>query len=632
MSPVRSVKKKKKIIPPQPLAVGFFHGRAFLLYKKKVGGAEELFLSVSRDGTAFPNKLGKISLKRADKKIEDISRCDHFHFFSHEENIVLTYVRHGSELAYATTKDCKKWLVGGAIKEVTKGGVLVPQLPGAIEDVMYFVKSRLCAAVSEDLEEWKIVEPVPTPAFHFFDNQHFNLIGAYPIGEFIAVFYGAKVRVDILVDINLRDEKVGEEHYLKVGAALFASSDPTRLVWQTDLPLIEMNIGEHENFSFLGITPVKDDTDVLRLYFHHGQGTVNFLEFPKETLSKHRQHLPTMLRRVENNPIVSPRGQSWESEGTFNPGVVSHGGNVHILYRAVGNDGVSSIGYAESEDGIHITHRLKKPVYTPQMPSESIDDKKIRIRDTGFSSGGGSGEWGGCEDPKLTRIGDRIYMTYVAHLGYWPMRTALTSISVEDFEKKKWNWEPPMYMSAPNIASKSVVILPEKFEGNYVIFHRVWPSIVIDTVPELAFGEGTRWLENKKYIHPRRSYWDSQKLSMGAAPIKTEEGWLAVYSAVDRRDPSKYKLGAMLLSLDDPSRVLARSRQPIISPREWYENDGKPGIIYPGGVVEREGILHVYYGGGDKVTCVATVPTEELVDGLLKERDISCRIKKASFS
>jgi len=246
-----------------------------------------------------------------------------------------------------------------------------------------------------------------------------------------------------------------------------------------------------------------------------------------------------------------------------------------------------------------------------------------------FHSGG---SWGGTEDPKATVIGDRIYMTYVAHAGYWPMRTALTSIAVQDFLKKRWKWKHPMLMSAPDVGSKSVIILPEKVNGNYYIYHRHWPNIVVDKVPELEFGEGKRWLGSQALIRPRASFWDSQKISMGAAPIKTPHGWLAIYNAVDRRDSSRYKIGAMLLDLNDPSKVIARCRKPILSPDEWYENDGKSGVAYPGGLVERNGMLYVYYGGGDKVSCVATISTDELVTQLLKDAEPKVSVSKVRFS
>jgi hypothetical protein len=82
----------------------------------------------------------------------------------------------------------------------------------------------------------------------------------------------------------------------------------------------------------------------------------------------------------------------------------------------------------------------------------------------------------------------------------------------------------------------------------------------------------------------------------------------------------------MLLDLHDPRKVIARSRKPILSPDEWYENNGKPGVAYPGGAIDIDGKLHVYYGGGDLVSCVATIGTEEMVWHLLKDRDPKFRL------
>jgi predicted GH43/DUF377 family glycosyl hydrolase len=96
---------------------------------------------------------------------------------------------------------------------------------------------------------------------------------------------------------------------------------------------------------------------------------------------------------------------------------------------------MSSIGYASSKDGKKIDERLKKPIYTPHYWFECNDDDYDRAGISPMFSSGG--DWGGCEDPKVTQIGDRIYMTYVAFNGTWPTRTVLTSISVDDFLNKK---------------------------------------------------------------------------------------------------------------------------------------------------------------------------------------------------
>ena len=93
-------------------------------------------------------------------------------------------------------------------------------------------------------------------------------------------------------------------------------------------------------------------------------------------------------------------------------------------------------------------------------------------------------------------------------------------------------------------------------------------------------------------------------------------GWLLLYHAIDSREPHKYKLGAMILSAEDPTKILYRSPRPILAPDMHYENDGKPGVIYASGAVVKDGELYVYYGGGDKYVCSAHTPMRELLNWL----------------
>jgi predicted GH43/DUF377 family glycosyl hydrolase len=93
-------------------------------------------------------------------------------------------------------------------------------------------------------------------------------------------------------------------------------------------------------------------------------------------------------------------------------------------------------------------------------------------------------------------------------------------------------------------------------------------------------------------------------------------GWLLLYHANDKRDPGKYKLGAMLLDLNDPTKVLYRANAPLLGPEEWYENDGKPGVVYTCGAVIVNDNLIVYYGGGDKHIAVARANIQEFLKAL----------------
>lgn len=346
-----------------------------------------------------------------------------------------------------------------------------------------------------------------------------------------------------------------------------------------------------------------------------------------------KEKLHLVLERFDRNPILEPETRHWwESKAVFNPGAIYEGGKVHILYRAIGDSNISVFGYASSIDGFHIDERLDRPVYTPREPFEGSGSvspvpsyqkrTSVLIEDEVSESYVSGGGWGGCEDPRLTKLGDRIFMTYIAFDGYSPPRVSLTSIHADDFLGRHWRWEKPVLISPPGVVDKNACILPEKIKSKYVIFHRIFPDILVDFVDDLDFDGTTRFLKGEFKIRPRASYWDSRKVGIAAPPIKTKDGWLTIYQAVDERDPGRYKIGAMLLDLEDPTRVLSRFDKPILEPELWYENEGwKSGVIYPCGAVVIKDRLLVYYGGADKVVCVASAKMDELLDQFVVRRE-----------
>ncbi len=340
------------------------------------------------------------------------------------------------------------------------------------------------------------------------------------------------------------------------------------------------------------------------------------------------------LNRHPGNPIITPKPHlAWESKATFNPAAVQAGGKVHLLYRAIGDSDRSVLGYASSVDGVNISERLPYPVYLPREAFEG--GFAVRPNYTGhvspYMSGGGG--WGGVEDPRMTRIGTRIYMFYVAYNGWQNPRVAMTSISVADFLHHQWNWSHPVLVSQPHLIDKNACLLPEKVNGKYVIFHRVFPDILIDYVDSLNFSGKDGWLKGEFKISPRKNFWDSRKIGAGAPPIKTSRGWLLIYQAVGDQDSGRYKIGAMLLDLNRPERVIARCAEPVLVPEEAYENNGwKSGVVYPCGAAVLGGQLYVYYGGADYATAVATAPLEQFVDILLTTGKPTLRPSGASSS
>jgi predicted GH43/DUF377 family glycosyl hydrolase len=344
-----------------------------------------------------------------------------------------------------------------------------------------------------------------------------------------------------------------------------------------------------------------------------------------KTSTKGAGRIQPVLKRYEGNPILRPEPKHWwESKAVFNPAAIYEGGKVHILYRALGDTDTSVLGYASSSDGFHIDERLDQPVYVPREPFEGVGavrQAEVELSDN-YTSGGSFA--GGCEDPRLTRIDDRVYMTYVAYDGYSSPRIALSSINIDDFLNKNWKWKKPVLISRPDIVDKNACILPEKINGKYVIFHRIFPEILIDFVDDLDFdGEG-RWLEGqfKIPIMESASSWDSRKVAAGPPPMRTKDGWLFIYHAIDDKDEFRYKMGAMLLDINYPPKVLARTTHPILEPVARYENEGlKTGVVYPCGAVILKDQLFVYYGGADMVVCVATAKMGEFMSQLSYEHE-----------
>lgn len=310
------------------------------------------------------------------------------------------------------------------------------------------------------------------------------------------------------------------------------------------------------------------------------------------------------LKRFSGNPVIKPKAANpWESRATFNPAAVYEGGKVHIVYRAMSEGSTSLLGYASSLDGLRIDERLPEPIYQPRKKFEKRDEP-------GYF---------GCEDPRITKFGDRFYMCYTAFNAKDPPGVALTSIKVDDFLNQNWHWEEPKLISPPGVADKNACVLEEKRYGRYVIFHRIQHQIWIDFVDNLDFS-GERRLMGSDWLKVREDKWDSEKIGIGAPPIKTKDGWLLIYHGLSKKE-AKYRLGMALLSLKNPSQVITRLDYPVLEPEADYENEGwRSGTIFACGAVVIKNRLFVYYGGADKVVCVATADLSEVLEELKEAR------------
>ncbi len=294
------------------------------------------------------------------------------------------------------------------------------------------------------------------------------------------------------------------------------------------------------------------------------------------------------MERYSGNPILRPiEEHPWESREVFNAAAVRLDGKVHLLYRAIGNDNVSRIGYANSSDGFVIDERLPTPVYEPRAECEKD----------------------GCEDPRVTDIDGKLIMTYTALREYSHIQVyqiALTAITIQDFVGRKWNWESHK-LPFPGIRNKDAVIFPEKIGGRYVMLHRIDPDICIAYSSDLL-----HWCDMSAVMGPQADSWDNWKIGVGGQPIKINEGWLVIYHGanVDRL----YSLGVALLDGEHPDRVLFRTKEHILAPKEDYERFGKvPNVVFSCGNVILDDKLFMYYGAADNVVCVATIGLDKLL-------------------
>ncbi|MDD3679298.1 MAG: hypothetical protein PHX72_00325 [Candidatus Shapirobacteria bacterium] len=431
------------------------------------------------------------------------------------------------------------------------------------------------------------------PGSEYLDSHNLKIENAFSTDEGLLVFFHYQ-----------------KNNQIEIGVVAFTKGNNPQLLWRHNEPVFLMGpFPPKRKVVFIDLLKNKDR--YLAYWLIDDEiWVVNYPEYRISQQIKIRKCY--QLQKPKENPLIKPQADNdWEAFNTFNPAAIYESGKVHIFYRAQGFDYVSSIGYATSKDGLNIEERLNQPVFVPTQPFEST--KKPGQLSTAYTSGG----CGGCEDPRLTRVEDRIYMTYVAFDGVTEPRIALTSIAVKDFLNRNWLWKKPILISPPGVVDKSACILPEKINGQYVVFHRIFPDILIDFVNSLDFSNG-QYLKGQYRIKPRSPmWWDSRKIGAGAPPLKTREGWLLIYQAVDDKEGYRYKVGAMLLDLDNPTKVLYRSRKPIIEPDQWYDNDGfKAGVVYPCGAVIISDTLFVYYGGADSYVCVATANLEQFLSQL----------------
>ena len=216
----------------------------------------------------------------------------------------------------------------------------------------------------------------------------------------------------------------------------------------------------------------------------------------------------------------------------------------------------------------------------------------------------------GIEDSRVTEIEGRFYLTYTA---VSPSGVAVGMSSTDDWQ----TFQAHGVIIPPS--NKDCALFPQKVNGEYLCLHR--PSNVYIGGNYIWLGRSPdlmHWGRHTCLAWSRPGMWDSARVGAGAEPIWTERGWLVIYHGAN--EESRYCLGALLLDLDNPGKVLARSQEPIMEPLEPYERTGFFGnVVFTNGHTLDGDTITLYYGASDEVICGAYLSVQQILDTLPAE-------------
>ena len=295
------------------------------------------------------------------------------------------------------------------------------------------------------------------------------------------------------------------------------------------------------------------------------------------------------LERYEKNPVLTASDKKWENLNVSNAGAVVHDNKVYLLYRAEGEERrtgpdswpVTRLGLAISEDGYNINWRGSEPVF-----DKDINDPWCEF---------------GCEDPRISKIGDTYYIVYVTMSRYGHFGDRLAYATTKDFKTFEKHG-----LLMKELEQRTSGLLPGKINGRFTLFHRPMPNMWLSYSRDLK-----KWDSMKCIFQTKENSWYENKLGIGAPPIETDHGWLLFWHG--KNNQAEYGLGIMLLDKDDPGKIIKFQEEPILTCEKDYEKTGFcPNVVYTNGAVRFRDQYFVYYGCCDRCLSVATVDTEKI--------------------
>lgn len=237
----------------------------------------------------------------------------------------------------------------------------------------------------------------------------------------------------------------------------------------------------------------------------------------------------------------------------------------------------TSIYRAEFDESVELSERVLWP-YSPAESNGMEDARFVRFVD---------------DDGSVT-----YYATYTAFDGSHIAQHLLATADFATFRSSP--------LTGPGAVGKGLALFPRRIGGRYMALGR--PDRETN---EIAVSDDlTSWVDPKPFQVPEHA-WEAVQLGNCGSPIETAEGWLVLTHGVG---PMRtYCLGALLLDLDDPSIVLARSKDPVLTPEGDRWRGYVPNVVYTCGMMAHGDVLVVPYGMADQSIAIATGSVTELI-------------------